>query len=481
MAVVKKVIFGPKKVKRTALKLDRWINPSSDFGGVSDPMSRTFFGRDFTITQSELDNLYEGDWVARRAIDIHAKDATREWVQLTHDDDLDKAQKVTDDMVRLNVQAKFKEAIILARLYGGCAMIIGAFDGQEVDQPLGTIERVEWIENVDRFHAYPSTWYQDPLDPRFGTPETYTIQRLSVVGSFTAQVHETRIIRFNGNYLPPRLRIRNFGWSAPVFQSIREALRQFGVATQSGASVLQDFVTLKIQIENLTELLRDETGEEELVNRLSIMAQERSNHNLAVYGKDESIDKMGTPITGLTDLIDMYLDIMSAAAEVPKSRFFHNETGRLGGNGGEADKITHYDNIAAFQKNDLSDPLQRLIDIVAEPLGFEEGEIKHEWNSLWQLSDEQKAKQYLSVAQADNTYIQAGVLEPEEVAINRFGGDGLNLNDMTIETGRRQKMLDEIEKQPIDLDEDEPELDENGIPVAPGDDNGDLEEEENNT
>ena len=163
MAVVKKVIFGPKKVKRTALKLDRWINPSSDFGGVSDPMSRTFFGRDFTITQSELDNLYEGDWVARRAIDIHAKDATREWVQLTHDDDLDKAQKVTDDMVRLNVQAKFKEAIILARLYGGCAMIIGAFDGQEVDQPLGTIERVEWIENVDRFHAYRSEEHTSEL------------------------------------------------------------------------------------------------------------------------------------------------------------------------------------------------------------------------------------------------------------------------------------------------------------------------------
>jgi len=478
MAVVKKVNFAPKKVKRTALKLDRWTNPSSGFGGVADPMARTFFGRDFTITQSELDDLYEGDWVARRAIDIHAKDATREWVQLTHDDDLDKAQKVTDDMTRLDVQAKFKEAIILARLYGGCAMIIGAFDGQEVDQPLGTVERVEWIENVDRFHAYPSTWYQDPLDPRFGTPETYTIQRLSVVGSYTAQVHETRIIRFNGNYLPPRLRIRNFGWSAPVFQSIREALRQFGVATQSGASVLQDFVTLKVQIDNLTELLRDETGEEELVNRLSVMAQERSNHNLVVYGADEQIEKMGTPITGLTGLIDLYLDVMSAAAEVPKSRFFHNETGRLGGDGGEADKITHYDNIAAFQKNDLSAPLQKLIDIIAEPLGFDEGIIKHDWNSLWQLSDSEKAKQYLDVAQADNVYIQAGVLEPEEVAINRFGGDGLNLNDMTIDTDRRQKMLDEIAKQPIDLDEGEGELDENGVPVVPEEEKEEGSEEE---
>jgi len=105
-------------------------------------------------------------------------------------------------------------------------------------------------------------------------------------------VHESRIIRFEGNYLPPRLRIRNFGWSAPVFQSIREALRQFGVSTQSGASVLQDFITLKVQINNLTELLTTETGEEELVNRLAVMASERSNHNLAVYGEDEAIEKM---------------------------------------------------------------------------------------------------------------------------------------------------------------------------------------------
>jgi len=92
---------------------------------------------------------------------------------------------------------------------------------------------------------------------------------------------------------------------------------------------------------------------------------------------------------------------MSAAAEVPKSRFFHNETGRLGGDGGEADKITHYDNIAAFQKNDLSAPLQRLIDIVAEPLGYEEGSIKHQWDSLWQLSEADQAKQYADTAAGD--------------------------------------------------------------------------------
>jgi len=48
---------------------------------------------------------------------------------------------------------------------------------------------------------------------------------------------------------------------------------------------------------------------------------------------------------------------------------------------------------------------------------------------------------------------------------------------MTIETGRRQKMLDEIEKQPIDLDEDEGELDENGVPIPPEEEAGPKEEE----
>jgi len=480
--VASTVVKFKKKNKRTSplkqTKTDRWINPSSGFGGEADPMSRTYFGRDFNITQSQLDSLYEEDWVAGRVIDIPAKDATRKWLDLTHDTDNSKIEKMTEEFTRLDVQAKFNEAIILSRLYGGCAMIIGAFDGQEVDQPLGTIQSVDWIENVDRFHAYPATFYQDPDDPRFGLPEMYTIQRLAVIGSHTMSVHESRIIRFEGNYLPPRLRIKNFGWSAPVFQKVREALRQFGVSIQSGASILQDFITMAMKIDNLSEMVRDDTGEAELRERMAIVASERSTHNIMLYGSDEEIEKMGSPVSGLKDLMDIFFDVVSAAAEIPKSRFFHNESGRLGGDAGENDLRTHYDNIAAFQVNQLSSRVTRIADIVAEPLGYLPGEIKHTWQPLWQLSESEIAKQYNDTATGDVAYITAGVLQPEEVAVFRFGGESLNLVGMSIDPKRREKIIKALNNAPIDEGEilNEPDDDPNPEPDDPDDEENNEDE-----
>lgn len=473
--VAKLVPKADKKSPIRSARADRWINPTNEFGGENDPISRTYFGADYRLSQTTLDRMYEGDWVARRVVEIPAKDATREGITLSHDKDPKKAEIMTEELQRLDVMTKIEEAIVLSRNYGGCAMILGAFDGKEPSEELGTVQRVDWLANVDRFHAFPMSHYQDPLDARFGTPELYTIQRLSVVGANTMDVHESRIIRFDGVYLPPRLRIRNFGWGAPVYQHLHDALRQFGVSVQSGASVLQDFITLAVKVGNLQELIRDDKGEEELLQRLSIMAAERAMQNIAVYGEDEEVEKMGTPVSGLPELIEIFMDIVSAAAEIPKSRFFHNQTGRLGGDAGANDLRTHYDNIASFQKTKLNDPIQRIIDIIAEPHGIAPGEIKFEWNSLWQLSEAELADTRLKVAQADEIYMRNAALDPEEVAINRFGGEGVNITDMTIDVERRQKYLDELSKQPVDLDEPED-------PDGPGeegdsDDNPDPDEE----
>jgi hypothetical protein len=50
------------------------------------------------------------------------------------------------------------------------------------------------------------------------------------------------------------------------------------------------------------------------------------------------------------------------------------------------------------------------------------------------------------VAQADQIYIGTGVVQPEEVAMSRFSGDGVNISDMHIETKPREKFLKEYAK-----------------------------------
>lgn len=450
-------IVPKSEAKQDKARLDRWINQTNKFGSATDPISRTTFYRDYSLDRTLLESMYRHEWVTRRAVDIVAQDATREWITLTHDNP-NKLQKAEDELKRLDARGMFEEAIILSRLYGGDVLIMGAFDGNAPEEPLTIAKRPTlFLANVDRYLAYPQTFYGDPLDPKFGEVETYLVNRPHVQGSDVTRVHETRIIRFDGNYLPPIERIRNFTYGASIVENIFDAVRQFGVANQSAASVLQDFITKSLKIANLKDLIDNDEGESLLIKRLGIMAAEIATNNIAVYGEDEELDKMGTPVTGLPDLVNIFIDIVSAASGIPKSRFFHNETGRLGGDTGKNDLRNHYDNIAAFQKNRLGSKVQRFLDVTLAPLGFEPGEIGFEWNPLWQLSEKEMAETRLAVAQADQIYIQTGVVQPEEVAMSRFSQEGINLDDMNIVAKPREAFLDRLEKGMVDLDMGGPE------------------------
>lgn len=457
-----KATLTPKKQSMTSVvsHMDRWENQKNSFGTGSDPITQTRFQYGVKLSRQELDAMFRFDWLARRVVEIPAEDATREWITLTHDTKPKLAELVRDEMERLKIRESVEEGIKLGGLYGGALMTIGAFDGREVHQPLGSVRSVEFLNLTDRWLTFPQTYYNDPMDMRFGMPETYIVQRLQVQGSMSSTIHESRTIRFEGDYLPPVERVKNWGWSESVLQSFLEALRNFGVANQSSSAVLEDFITKKMKVDNLAELLTTEEGSEQLINRISILAYSMSMHKVAVFGADEEFDKMGTPVTGLHELLKHGVDIVSAAAGIPKGRLFHNQTGILGGDAGGDDLRVHYDQISAYQENTLRPKIRRIIDIVSETFGIGPGEINFTYNPLWQLSETDEAEVRLKTAQTDKIYIDAGVVHPEEVALSRFSGDETNLTNMTIDVDSRQKYLDELYKQPIDLDEGDPDKDE---------------------
>ena len=432
---------------------DRWVNEKNSFGGSKDPMTHTSYYRERNLTRQELEALYIQDWLARRVVNIPASDATRNWISLTSGNDNKLALAVEKEFSRLKIRNKVTEAIRLGRLHGGALLIVGAFDGQETDMPLRKIRSVEFADSVDRWQTFPQRYYLDPNNIKYGQPETYLIHRLQIRGTLTAIVHESRVIKFDGHYLPPLERMRNLGWSASVVQNFHEELKRFGTVHQSAGSIIQDFITKKVQIKGLRDLLSNDEGEAQLMSRFAMLAYGTSVHNLAVFGDDEQYDKMGTPMTGLDKMMTHFVDMASAACEIPKSRLFHNQSGILGGDSGENDLRVHYDTISAYQENDLRPLIQRIVDMVAESLGAAEGEVEFKFNPLWQLSELDESTVRKNVAEADKIYIDARVVEPEEVAVSRFGGDGTNLTDMIIDVDRRNTFLDELSKTPIDLNE----------------------------
>lgn len=433
-----------------ARRFDRWENATNRFGGNTDPMTVTEFQPGIRLSRGQLEAIYEYDWVTGKIIDIPPADSTRKWLNLTHEDDPGRAKDAKKEIDRWNLRGLVKEAQVLARLHGGSLLVMGAFDGGDVQEPLVVerIREVQFIHVVDRWMAYPLTFDQDPMSPDFGAVETYIIHRVRVTGVQTTIVHASRVIRFDGRYVPPLRRLRNFGWQNSYITRLFEVVKQFGVSTQALSSTLQDHVLKKIKIHNLQDLIA--SGQFDIIStRLTLMAQEMAINNLMVYGDDEEVEKMGTPIGALPKIAELFIDYVSAAADIPRSRLFQNVTGHLGGDPGKNDLRVHYDNIESAQETELRDPVQRAINMLLVPLGFQPGEIGFTWNPLWQMTDTEQAEIELKTAQRDLIYIQAGVVEPEEVAISRFSGEVPDLKQMSIDIERREQALEDLKK--VDL------------------------------
>ncbi|NOZ53814.1 MAG: DUF1073 domain-containing protein, partial [Gammaproteobacteria bacterium] len=153
--MTKLVISKNKPSLSKVMHNDRWVNTTNKFGSSSDPISRTRYEYDNRVSRTELDALFLNDWLVRRVVEIPAKDATRKWITLSHDTKPELAERVRDEMERLNIREAVQEGIVLGRMYGGALMVIGAFDGLEMHQPLGKIRSIEFINNTDRYLTYP--------------------------------------------------------------------------------------------------------------------------------------------------------------------------------------------------------------------------------------------------------------------------------------------------------------------------------------
>ena len=431
----------------------RWINQFNTFGTSADPITRTVFGFSARLERTELESLYRHDWVARAVINSIAEDATREWVTFVQEEAGARADDLEDAVESLDTQAKFMEAIILSRLYGGSVMILGAYDGQLLEEPLNE-DRVNWfgfLLVLDRWQVFPRAWYRDPSHPKFGLPSHYLVQPVSHFGPTVTNfvIHESRLIRFDGGFLPVRLRLQNIGWGDSSLEPVYEQLRQFGVSTQSGAALMEDFVTRIYKMNDLPEKLG--AGKIGLVQeRMRLAAGQLSVHGITVIGPDDEISKEGTPTAGLAKLHEKYIDYVSGASRMPKSRLFGNQTGVLGSSAADADLRTWYDQVRAFQLNKLNKEVKRIARIKAKAEGLPQKGWDTFWRPLWQLDEVTASQVAANWANAHSAWVQNGILLPEEIAESTFGHDGISFDDIVLDKQLRAK----VEKEEQDLLDD---------------------------
>lgn len=438
-------MFDPMQYARQ--RLDSWFNALTRVG-LNVHKNAFTFQADARLADQTLEDLYNQDPYAAVICNIFPEEATRQGFALK----LGSAEVETATMARLNALGgveKLKEAWTWARVFGGGAVFVGADDGQDPREPLreDAIRSVRFLTALDKRELVPQAWYRDPLDARFGEPRTYRFVRNGGGGgSDTREVHESRIIRFDGAVTTRRERARNNWWGLSELQRVYTCLQQFNGAYASTSTLMQELSQGVLSIRNLANLLVQDKNDA-LKKRFEAMDMARSiGRSVLIDADGEKYERVeSAAFSGLPDTIDRFMFYLSGASTIPVTILMGQAPAGLNATG-DSDVRNFYDRTRTKQQTTLKPKLLRLVDLLLLAKdGPTRGQLPAsrgvEFAKLYQMTPSEEANLRKTVAETDGINIDKGITTADEVAVSRFQPSGWSM-ETTIDLDARKAAMD---------------------------------------
>lgn len=367
----------------------------------------------------------------------------------------DRAEDIMEWWKTSGVLDAIREALCYERAGGGAAILLGANDGGKMDQPLEVdrVTKFDWFTVLEGRELVPRFYYNDPLKPKYGQVEIWTltptspgVSRETSAVPASLDIHETRMIIFPGI----RVSRRNVGevtqgWGDSVLTRVRRVLRDFNISWAAAGQLVHDFAQAVLKIEDLAEAISADGGKL-FQKRIEGIALARSVVKMVVIDKEEEFKREQTPLAGLPDLLDRFATRLAAAADIPVTILFGEAPAGLNATG-DSDIRGFYDRVDAIRDKKVIPALERMTELRLKATG----KIPDTWSikggALWQPTEKEQAEARYIQAQTDEIYINAQVASPEEIALARFGGDSYSF-ETTIDFEAR-KLLEIAAPKPV--------------------------------
>ncbi|MDZ7904612.1 MAG: DUF1073 domain-containing protein [Cypionkella sp.] len=171
---------------------------------------------------------YKSSSLIRRAIDLPAEDAAREWREWQADPD--QISAIEAEEKRLSLQSKVMTAMKRARLFGGAAILIGNGDA-DTSQPLDPraikAKGLRYAAVLTPRDLAAGMIEQDPTSPNYNRPQYWTLR-----GGL--RVDPSRLAIFAGqDPLPDYGLDQQLGWGDSVLMGMVEALSRVDEVAQN--------------------------------------------------------------------------------------------------------------------------------------------------------------------------------------------------------------------------------------------------------
>lgn len=447
-----------------ANRTDGWLNVLTGKGSSLDKRTHTTYSAGEAIPQNVMMDLYAYNGFFNRVVSTFPSEMVRAWFTIENDPE----RYILSKLEQMTARPVLRESLTWANLFGGSVCLIGVNDGQrDLKQPvnMNNIQDIMFLKAFDRERVTINTsdLYNDPTFAKYGQPRLYNINPLNMP---PITVHESRILRFDGQTLPDTLKSQNQWWGASILNRIYEQIRALGGVYDNVELITEDFIQSALTIKGLADLISG--GQEKVVkDRLEILDLSRHILNTMLLDEGEVYTKHSSTVTGLPEVIDKFIQAVSFVTGIPVTILAGESPAGLNATGA-SDLRMFYDKVSTEQEDVLKPQLEKLVRYLFlskkdNPYGGREPE---DWsitfNPLWQPTAKEETDTRKVQSDIDVAYINAGVLSPEEIAISRFGS-GVYSDTTTLQTERLiennpEPEPEEPENEGSDTEED-PEAD----------------------
>lgn len=357
----------------------------------------------------------------RAGVETVASEMVRKFVQWTYDDDYGEEEKekaiadLENQAAKYKLRETFYNASVKDGYFGGCLVYIdvGDLDDEEKEEPLILDEKtfkkgsLRGFKVIEPINIYPGEYNTtDPTDEHYFNPEYWYI--------LGKKYHASRFLYFASNEAPLLLKPAYNFFGIPQAQLALDYVAHF-VANREAAQELLNKFSLTCWKTNMGQALQGKSCKD-LMERAKMLIKTKSNNGIMILDKEqEDFVQLNTPLSGVRDIVEMSLNLLTAVWHIPKIEYLGEGEGGLNASSKEQIR-SYYDYIMGKKEKDYTQPLETVLKIFQLNLGKGiNPALGFKFPPMWDMDDSERAALNKQQADRDAIYLANGVLSQEEV------------------------------------------------------------------
>lgn len=361
----------------------------------------------------------------RAFADAMAGELTREWISFDGanggDDgpksdanqDNERIEELTKAIDRLGLKNVFKLAAQHDCFFGRAQIAI-TLKNQDPALPLVLSPNTVPKGSLERFSCVEPMWSTpneyNALDPT--APDFYKPRSWFVLGK---KYHASRLLTIISRPLPDMLKPA-YNFSGMSLSQLADRYVDNWLRTRQSISDLVNNFSITALKTNMQNVLTGSCDGSDIAARADLFTLYRSNKGLMLLDNEgEELVQLNTPLSGLSDLQGQALEQLCVVSRMPAMILTGISPSGLNASS-DGEIRVFYDWISSQQESVWKEALDTCIKVIQLDLWGEiDPTITWKYNPLWQVTAKEQSEIRLNNANADATYVDRGILSPEEV------------------------------------------------------------------